>query len=45
MGQFFNYSSEHEKEKGGIPTTSGDKYRLGGGQNLTPGIWLESATL
>ena len=30
-GNFFvTYSSEHEKEKGGIPTTTGDKYGLGG---------------
>ena len=43
-GNFVTYSSEHEKEKGGILTTSGDKYGLGG-QKLTPGMWLESATL
>ena len=29
-GNSVTYSSEHEKEKGGIPTTTGDKYGLGG---------------
>ena len=28
-GNSVTYSSEHEKEKGGILTTSGDKYEIG----------------
>ena len=29
-GNFVTYSGEHEKEEGGIPTNTGDKYGLGG---------------
>ena len=44
MGQFCHLSGEHEKEEGGIPTILETNMDWGE-QNLTPGMWLESATL
>ena len=44
MGQFCHLSGEHEKEEGGIPTILETNMDWGE-QNLTPRMWLESATL